>query len=72
MNRAIAVRIGSLSQTMLAQKDARVGVTHEVLSGIKVVKMRGLNESVSRRIGKVCLLFYPLPLVFPSFNPPLS
>lgn len=53
VNRCIAVRIGVLSQEMMTRKDERVGATHEVLGGIRVVKLRALGDRMLEKIGKV-------------------
>eukprot|EP00124_Ichthyophonus_hoferi_P000162 Ihof_evm26s5 gene=Ihof_evmTU26s5 len=56
VNRAIAIRIGTLSTTMMGQKDARVSVVHETLSSMRVVKLRGLVDYMLDKINKLRLL----------------
>jgi hypothetical protein len=40
---------------MLEQKDARVGVTHEVLAGIRIIKLRALELFLGTKINQVCM-----------------
>jgi hypothetical protein len=61
VNRAIAVRIVALSEAMLGQKDQRVGATHEALAGIRVVKLRALEDFLMLKIDKACGAIHSCP-----------
>ena len=50
VNRLIAVRIGTLSGRLMAAKDRRVQLVHELLVGIRVVKFFAWHAHFRQKI----------------------
>ncbi|XP_055957063.1 ATP-binding cassette sub-family C member 10 isoform X2 [Patella vulgata] len=53
INRQLAIKIGDLSKKMMGQKDSRVKLMNEVLSGIRVVKFYSWEQHFKEKINFV-------------------
>ncbi|XP_074640753.1 ATP-binding cassette sub-family C member 10-like [Tubulanus polymorphus] len=53
INKVIAVKIAKLSKEMMGQKDSRVQLMNEILSGIRVVKYYTMEDYFMKKIGRI-------------------